>query len=722
MFHFKAGQCKRRSNRHFSRRLHAGMDSRVPFLEALESRDLLSGTSLVGVQSTQSELFVESLFEGLLQRPADSLGLSYWSGVLQQGAPADLVVLAFENTPEVTGRVVDELYSTYLHRQAGGGDRAFWINFLEHGGAIEQMQATFLGSAEFSANLGNSDAFLEALYENALSRDVDGSGRQLWNQALAGGMSRAAVAANIVFSGEAHQLFVQGLYARFLGRTGDSSELQGWAQAMSRGETQEQVFAQIAGSSESINMQAAGILSELASGTGPGGTGLTQRLFVQFKPGTATASILDALQWIDGTLDPGSPAPGGSTPTVLIVDVSGRRTLGNATQLLQQYPDVAFAQPDLSSISSVDGALAWLQQRSTSMIQASSVPMAGGATAFLPLVGSHYDAFWLRDFAYMLEGNIGAFSNQQLEADGQLFINSMRWDGAGVDSVGLNGTPFYQPDSGHQGTNPVADGCQFTIDVVWRIYQRTGDLSFVVRNLVALEKCVAAVPVDPINGLVYDDSTRSGYGFTDLVPKTGDDLFCSLLLIRAERQLADLFKAVGAPDVATTWQASASRLVDAVRSVFWNPQTGLFMAATLQCNQPDIWGSAFAVYLGVATPEQWLAIGNYFLNHYSEIVYHGQLRELPGGTYWQNMPGPRDQYQNGGYWGTPMGWFVYTLDKVSPQMADQTILSMVQDYYVNGVHENVYGDSGWGLNYNSSVTLPIAGIEAMLQNRQNGGG
>ena len=83
------------------------------------------------------------------------------------------------------------------------------------------------------------------------------------------------------------------------------------------------------------------------------------------------------------------------------------------------------------------------------------------------------------------------------------------------------------------------------------------------------------------------------------------------------------------------------------------------MAATLQCNQPDIWGSAFAVYLGVATPDQSLAIGNYFLNHYSQIVYHGQLRELPGGTYWQNMPGPRDQYQNGGYWGTPMGWFVY---------------------------------------------------------------
>ena len=722
MFHFMAGQRTRRSNRHLSHRLPAGTDSRAPFLESLESRDLLSGTSLVGVQSTQAQLFVEGLFESLLQRPADTGGLAYWSGVLQQGAPADQVVLAFENAPEVSGHLVDEFYSNYLHRQAGPADRAYWMNFLGQGGAIEQMQAAFLGSAEFSAGLGNSDAFLQALYENALSRQVDSYGRAQWNQALAAGVSRDAVATSVVFSNEAQQLFVQGLYARFLNRTGSLPELQSWVQAMAYGETQEQVFAQIAGSMESFNVQSAGILTELAAGTEPGGTGPTQRLYVQFHPGTPSGPILDALQWIDGTLDPGSPPPGGNAPSLLIVDVSGRRTLRNATQLLQQYPGVAFVQPDVSSISSVAGALSWLQERSTSMIQASSVLMPGGATAFLPQVGTQYDGFWLRDFAYMVEGNIGAFTNQQLEADGQLFINSMRWDGDGVDSVALNGTPFYEPNGGQQGSTPVADGCQFTIDVVWRIYQRTGDASFVARNLVALEKCIAAVQIDPANGLVYDDSTHSGYGFTDLVPKTGDDLFCSLLLIRAERQLADLFNVVGAPDVAATWQASASHLVDAVRSVFWNPQTGLFMAATLQCNQPDIWGSAFAVYLGVATPDQSLAIGNYFLNHYSQIVYHGQLRELPGGTYWQNMPGPRDQYQNGGYWGTPMGWFVYALDEVSPQLADQAVLSMVQDYYVNGVHENVYGNSGWGQDYNSSVALPIAGIEAMLQRRQDGSG
>ena len=722
MFHFKAEQCTRRSNRHVSGRRRARKDSRTLHLESLENRDLLSGSSLVGVQSTQSQLFVESLFEGLLQRPADSAGLNYWSSVLAQGAPAPLVVMAFERTPEFSGQLVNELYSGFLHRQASAGDQAFWSNFLAQGGAIEQMEASFLGSAEFSAPLPNADAFLQSLYQDALSRQVDNAGRQQWSQALSAGVSRGQVASNIVFSNEAQQLFVQGLYARFLGRTGNPGELQGWVRAMALGETQQQVFAQIAGSPEAINQQAAGVLSEIAAGTEPGGTGAIQRLVVQFSAGTSAASVSNALEWVGGTLDPGSPTSAGNSAAVMLVNVSGMRTLGNAAQLLSQYPGVVAAQPDLSSISTLSGALSWLQARSTTMIQASSVPMTGGATAFLPQVGQTYNAFWLRDFAYMLEGNIGAFTNQQLEADGQLFINAMRWDGAGVDSVGLDGTPFYEPNSGQHGLNPVGDGSQFTIDVVWRIFKQTGDASFVARNLVALQKCMGAIPLDPINGLAYDDSLRSGYGFTDLVPKVGDDFFCSLLLVRAQREMADLFTAVGAPDVAATWQATANHVVDSIRSVFWDAQTGLFRAATIQDNQPDIWGSAFAVYLGVATSDQSLSIANYFLNHYSEIVYHGQLRELPGGTYWQNYPGPRDQYQNGGYWGTPIGWFVYTLDEVSPQMADQTVMTMVQDYYVNGVHENVFGDSGWAQDYNSSVTLPLAGIEAMLQRRQGGGG
>ena len=722
MFSMNLERLQRRLLQIFTCRPLTRINTRLLNLEPLEKRELLNGAPLVTAQSTTQQLFVESLFESLLERPADSAGLDFWTTALQRGASGDQVVLAIENGSEFTGHIVDELYSTLLNRSPASVDRSYWINFLGNGGTVEQMESAFLSSPEFSLSNPSSGAFLQALYENVLSRPVDAAGLQSWGQSLASGASRGQVASSVVSSLEAQQLFVQGLYARFLDRSADAVEVQTWIQLMANGESQEQVFASIAGSTESMSYQANSVLAEIASGSLGGNATAPPQLFLQFKPGTSPASVLTALQWIDGTLPQGtSPTPGGSFQ-LLTVNVSGRRSLGDAARLLGQYPDVVSAQPDIAPVADLTSAITWLQSQSTTMIQASAVPMNNGVTAFLPEVGTNYDAFWLRDFAYMMEGNPGAFTNQQAEQAGQLFINSLRFDGAGVDSVALDGEPFYEPDLGIQGAQPVADGSQFTIDVAWRVFEKTQDVSFVTKNLVALEQCMNAVPTDPINGLVVVNQTRSSYGFTDLVPKIGDDLFCSLLLIRADREMADLFTAVGANDMAATWQANANQLAATVRAVFWNAQTGLFNAATIQDVQPDIWGSAFAVYLGVTTPDESLSIANYFMNNYSSIVDRGQLRELPGGMYWQNMPGPRDTYQNGGYWATPIGWFVYTLDEVDPQLADQTVLDMVQDFYVNGVHEDVFGSNQYGPNYNSSATLPLAGIEAMLQRRQDGGG
>ena len=335
---------------------------------------------------------------------------------------------------------------------------------------------------------------------------------------------RTQAATAVFFSLEAQTLFVQGLYARFLGRTGNAQEISGWVQALNSGENQEQVFAQIAGSQEGITQQATGILIELASGAWSNSSLAAQRLQVQFGPGTSAAAVLDTLKWVDGTVTPGWPdSASGNSPVVVSVDVPARRTLASAAQLLQQNPNVQGVRADLTPVANLTSALTWLQVRSTAMIQASSITMSNGVTAFLPQVGTNYNGFWLRDFAYMLEGNIGAFTNQQLESAGQLFINSMRWDGAGVDSIGLDGTIFYEPNAGMQGANPVADGSPFTVDVAWRIFQQTHDVSFIARNLVALAKCIAAAPIDPSTAwrlTIY----AQRYGFTDLVPKRGDDL------------------------------------------------------------------------------------------------------------------------------------------------------------------------------------------------------
>ena len=212
--------------------------------------------------------------------------------------------------------------------------------------------------------------------------------------------------------------------------------------------------------------------------------------------------------------------------------------------------------------------------------------------------------------------------------------------------------------------------------------------------------------------MVYIDPTktwdRCPYGFTDTVHKTGDELFCSLLDVRASRQLADLLDASGRTADATTWRTAADAKAAAIRNTFWDSTTGLFHAATVQCNQPDIWGSAFAVQLGVATSEQSQTIAQYLKDHYSEIVQNGQIRQLPGGTYWQATCTAPGTYQNGGFWGVATGWVVGTLKLVDPQLADQTVIDMVNSYQQGGVLEWINGTQAGVGNYVSSASLPLA--------------
>ena len=46
---------------------------------------------------------------------------------------------------------------------------------------------------------------------------------------------------------------------------------------------------------------------------------------------------------------------------------------------------------------------------------------------------------------------------------------------------------------------------------------------------------------------------------------------------------------------------------------------------------------------------------------------------MPGFMDWNGRKTATNsgQYQSGGFWATPVGWFVYTLDLADPALADQ---------------------------------------------------
>ncbi len=366
-------------------------------------------------------------------------------------------------------------------------------------------------------------------------------------------------------------------------------------------------------------------------------------------------------------------------------------------------------------------SITWLEHEAHRIIRASKRTMDDGTAAFPPQVGIGYEAFWLRDYEYTLEGAADAYSDKELLAACRLFVNGLSKDGAGTDCVKFDGTPIYMPGYGTMGDNAVADGSQFTVGVAWHTYQKTKNEKLLREILNALIKTMRAVPRNHDTGLVHilpgEQWDRCPYGFTDTAHKQGDVLFCSLLFVQACRQLSDLLVADKRGSEAQKWTKEGERVSGSIRNVFWDPDVGLFRAATIRCREHDIWGSAFAVYLGVADTTQAGIIANYFKTHYGEIVQHGQIRHLPGGVYWQQGC-RRDTYQNGAYWSTPSGWFVYTLDLVDPALADRTITDMVAHFRQHGACEWIFGEQRKLPNYLASAALPLAGVRAMLERRQ----
>ncbi len=371
-----------------------------------------------------------------------------------------------------------------------------------------------------------------------------------------------------------------------------------------------------------------------------------------------------------------------------------------------------------------DSAVAWLQKRSTQMIRDCRRTTKSGIAAFPPQVGGGYEAFWLRDYAYMLEGDRAAFSDQELKDSYRFLLAGQRADGAMVDCIKFDGTPCYMPGYGTIGRNPVADGSQFMVDVAWHTFQKTRDTNLVTETVDALIKGMKTAPLNPATGLVHikpgPEHDRCPYGFTDAIRKQGDELFCSLLYVQASRQLGDLLDAANRREDAAYWRLKAQELTTKIREVFWDADLGLFRAATVVCNQPDIWGSAFAVYLGIATPDQAQRISRYFKEHYREIVKRGQLRHLPGGMFWEQTIGVKPgTYQNGAYWATPVGWFVYALDLADSGLADQTIVGLVQDFIATGDENECVNDGYKNVShYVASVALPLGGLRAMQQRRE----
>ena len=386
---------------------------------------------------------------------------------------------------------------------------------------------------------------------------------------------------------------------------------------------------------------------------------------------------------------------------------------------------LAAVEVDLSGGRGIAADIAYLAEVSRTNVLAARFPMDNGSMACPPQAKRGYRQFFLRDYAYVLEGCADVLPEKDLLDAARLFLMAISPEGAGCDFVDRSGWYNYRPGGGTIGENPVVDGTPFTVAVEYLTWRQTRaaellDSAVLDKLAWAMEK---GVPRNPETGLVHiapragtvtlaTKLDRAPYGFTDVVRKQGDVLFGSLLYCEAAIRLAEMFNAAGHPAEAEKWRRTAQTVKDGINKTLWDEKTDLYLAASHTCRQADVWGSAFAIWIGVADAMRADRISRTLVGHYDGIVQNGQVRHLLPGDYWQLADAPRDTYQNGGFWGTASGWVANAIARTDLPLARRMLADLVRFYREKGVPEWSIDGVGKGHleleGYLASTTVPLA--------------
>lgn len=233
------------------------------------------GTVTHDMHSTAGEVY--ALYDALLGRPADALGLAAWTNAVSHGLSVKDVAQKFLSSPEGQAQFsaldnvafVEHMYGASLHRHSDVAGLQSWTNTLAQGVSRADVALGFALSPEHLAKIQNAfetgvfvpDANTAAtarLYYGILDRAPDAAGLVGWTSAIQHGTSLTNVAQQFLDSSEAQvklsnvsdATFISNLYNNALGRDADAIGLQHWISAIQHGTSYADVAVQISASPE----------------------------------------------------------------------------------------------------------------------------------------------------------------------------------------------------------------------------------------------------------------------------------------------------------------------------------------------------------------------------------------------------------------------------------------------------------------------------------------
>jgi len=383
-------------------------------------------------------------------------------------------------------------------------------------------------------------------------------------------------------------------------------------------------------------------------------------------------------------------------------------------------------------------------------------PNVTGGTVIRPGGRNCYPAFWIRDYAMSLDSGLVTPDEQrhmllltarhQQDEQWDLPSGSVVPPGAIADHITFGDKPIFYPGTledydGQGGPRwgklPCLDDHFFFVHMA-AVYVRTaGDAALLeqaIRGETLIERLEGAFgvpPARPDTGLVYCDAEARGitFGFVDTVTHTGELLFCSLLKYQAALEMAGLYDRLGHDGDAQRHRDLAARLQRAIQETFAF-ESGMLRASTGKSAQPDVWGTAYAVYVGALDDAharracEALAQGC----RGGTIAWRGNVRHVPTDgdfsdtTAWEVALAKKNTYQNGAYWGTATGWVAYAVAQTDRALAQQLALEYIAELREGDFRKGLEFGSPWECMhpdgnhrqnpvYMTSVTCPLAAFK-----------
>lgn len=445
--------------------------------------------------------------------------------------------------------------------------------------------------------------------------------------------------------------------------------------------------------------------------------------------------------------------------------------LGKWSLLILFYaPSLLFGQEHSSHILN-EADLIFLEEMTADVLEQSRIyplqyisPSFGsnetGGTLIRPGGKDAYPSFWIRDYAMSLETGMVTMEEQlhmlTLTASTQ---SDKTWVtkggsvvpyGAIADHIRIDtAVPIYFPGTysyteqgiSEWGTRPPYCDQYFFIHMAHHYINQSGNVDFLtqtIKGISLIDRLIVAFQVPPSlskSDLVFASEQVRGvdFGFRDAITITGELSFASILKYRAAIQLADLLLLLDRREQADYYLQVSTSLKKAIPETFRHA-SGLLRASTGKSSQPDVWGTALAIYFGILDGEELIKASQALVNGYvaGQLSYLGNVRhvltihDFDADTAWEVSMVPKNRYQNGAYWGTPTGWVCYAMYQTDPEIASQLAKEFISELRDNdfrkgsnfGAPYECFNTEGYTQNpiYLTSVAVPFIAFRKLLDN------